>query len=307
MSKNVHDSGAKVNPEPVHWPQEEEVPTVSEVVGEGADAHRIVQVGPWKFTAWVGRGEGEEPRMRDVDLGARLEYGRVKDIRLLAREQEKAGNINPFHVRAAVARTGAAPRFEDEMWFTEAEALWLASQSKTPRAVAVTKEMIRVYMLARKGLLPQQRPAPSAEAFTAMALEVGRAMVLEFIAPIRTEMAKMREDFAKLPQGVISGLQADELRRTVEYLAMCYVALDERKSTKAARGHVYERLKAAIAWGFRGSQIHTMPAAKYAEAVACLRGIKLDVEHRLDNRRRKVAAKKQRDLFEDKDPTKKPN
>ena len=46
---------------------------------------------------------------------------------------------------------------------TEQEALFIATQSDTKIAIALTKEMIKVYSLARRGLLPQQTAAMSRE------------------------------------------------------------------------------------------------------------------------------------------------
>jgi hypothetical protein len=310
MKKHATQPAQKIKlpPEAVHWPEDEEVVTVSEVVGEGFEAHRIVRVGPWTLVA--AATNGEEPRIRDIDLAERLEFSRPRDIRKLIRSLATAGKLNDLHHRDAAARADGqvAARPEREYWLTEAQALKVVAKSETAKADAILDEVIRVFILARKGLLPQQlAPRPYDPASLAVIAEAARAVVAEMLLPVREELARIRQDVATIPHGVITGLQADELRRTVEYLAMGLIALGRRGSTRAAKSYVYERLKAAIAWGFRGTQIHTMPAAKYAEAVATLRGMKQDIEHDLKTKRRKVAAKKQAELFDKDDPAKKPN
>ena len=66
-----------------------DVPTVSPMIGEGADAHRLVRVGGYAFTAWAN---DDEPRMRDVELAEKLGYGQPRDIRKLISRLAKEGN-----------------------------------------------------------------------------------------------------------------------------------------------------------------------------------------------------------------------
>ncbi|WP_438029023.1 hypothetical protein [Sorangium sp. So ce233] len=160
-------------------------PVVSEV-GDGADARKVVRVGSWELTAWTGKGD-EEPRIRDLDEGARLKFADPSDIKALIRRHWKAGNLNDYDVGRTVRRRriGAVTREVEEFWLTEPAALFIASKSETPEAVAVTKDMIRVFMLARRGLLPSQRPSISNEQFEAMldrAAKAGAAAALAAVA-----------------------------------------------------------------------------------------------------------------------------
>lgn len=134
-----------------------DVPTVSPMIGEGADAHRIVRVGDYAFTAWAS---DDEPRMRDVALAERLGFKEVRAVRKLIKRLADDGKMPGIHVRDTVSRTSMPRGGEREVkvteyWLTEAEALYLAAKSETDAADAMLREMIRVYMLARRGLLPQ--------------------------------------------------------------------------------------------------------------------------------------------------------
>jgi len=285
------------------------VPTVSSIIGTGDEAHRIVRVGAWELTAWVGRGEAEEPRMRDVDLGARLGYTNPKDIRKLARDHERAENINPFHVRATVARTGAAARTEDEMWFNEADALWLASQSKTPVAVAITKEMIRVYIAARKGLLPQQQAqtfdveafvTQLAPVFSQAAANAALAAVAPFVA--RLEVIERRVQDGVPVRGTVSEAIASNIKSRLRTIGTKLVECGHEKKPRSARLKWEQRLRTAVRWTGRGCHWHLLPIYCEADALRELAAM----EHEANGICGALVAAKQRS-FQFVDDAKKPN
>lgn len=146
----------------------EDVPFLSPVLGEGAEAHRLLRVGGWTLTL---RGD-DEPLIADEDLGRRLGYDRPRKIRELIERHANDKNINPFEVRPTVGQTGGRPG--RCFLLSEADALFVVAHSETPKAVALTREMIRVYILARRGLLTQQGEAPMA----ALRAEVSRLAAL---------------------------------------------------------------------------------------------------------------------------------
>lgn len=143
----------------------EDVPFLSPVLGEGAEAHRLLRVAGWTLTL-----RGEEPLIPDEDLSVRLGLPLHK-LRQLSGRHEEAGNIAP-EVSTTVVETGGRPG--KRRLYNEADALFLVTRSETPKAVALTREMIRVYMLARRGLLTQQGEAPMA----ALRAEVSRLAAL---------------------------------------------------------------------------------------------------------------------------------
>lgn len=139
--------------------------TVSAPIGAGSDAHRIARVGAWTFT--VPGEAGTEPEIPDTALAPRLGMS-LHHLRELSARHEKAGNISP-RVNRIVRETGGRPG--KQRFYNEADALFLVTRSETPKAIALTKEMIRVYMLARRGLLvPAASPsAMSADTLAALA------------------------------------------------------------------------------------------------------------------------------------------
>lgn len=145
-----------------HGAAVDEAVVLSDVIGVGENAHLTVRVGTWTFTSWFAAG-ADEPRILDLDLGERLGYERPRDIRKLIERLVRDKKLNDVHVCATVARTqmpapgGMRETVVDEYWLTEAQALLVAAKSETVKADAILAEMIYVYMLARRGLLPGQQ------------------------------------------------------------------------------------------------------------------------------------------------------
>lgn len=151
-------------PAPAPSPIEPGEVLIGEVIGQGQEARRLVRARDWSLTQWTGRGE-DEPRIRDLDLAERLGYAQPRDIRKLIKRLIDENRLSGVYVRATVARTqmptgGFREDPVEEYWLTERQAMKVATQSKTPNADAITDEMIDVYSLAVRGLLPQQQPKP---------------------------------------------------------------------------------------------------------------------------------------------------
>lgn len=114
---------------------------------------------------WTLASAGDdEPLVRDEDLAERLGYERPRDIRKIIERHREAGNLNDSDIRATVAQNNdplGRGRPGTEFWLTEAAALFIASKSETPAAVAITREMIRVFMAYRRGLLVPAAAPPT--------------------------------------------------------------------------------------------------------------------------------------------------
>lgn len=143
--------------------------TMSAIVGTGADARRLVRVADWTMSVWSTYGD-DEPRVRDVDLAARLGFERPRKIRELIERiwpENRRPHVRPMVGRTSMPRGGEREFTVWEYWLTEAEALKLTARSETPIADAILDEMIRVYRLAIRGLLTPARavsppvPAPT--------------------------------------------------------------------------------------------------------------------------------------------------
>lgn len=155
---------------------------VSGVIGSGADAHRLVKVERWEFK--VPGESGTEPMIPDTDLAERLGLPLHK-LRQLSGRHERAGNIAP-EVSTTVVETSRGGRPGVRRLYNEADALFLATRSETDQAIELVKEMIRVYMLARRGLLPGQ---------SGITLNDVRAVCIEMI---RAEMATTRAEVSEI-------------------------------------------------------------------------------------------------------------
>jgi len=161
-------------------PTDTHVVCVSVPLGEGNDAHRLARVGDWTFT--VPGAAGTEPEILDTTLAERLGYERPAKIRDLIARYIKAGHISPREVFPTVGKTGGRP---GRGWMLrEADALFVVTRSETPKAVALTKEMIRVYMLVRRGLVPLGAPGVSAAEVRVVARDVAAEVVAGVVAPV---------------------------------------------------------------------------------------------------------------------------
>jgi hypothetical protein len=109
-------------------------------------------------------GDQDEPRIRDLDLAERLGYERPRDIRELIKRMVEAGELPGISMRRMARRIEIRANVYrdqevDEFWLTEEEAVLVAVSSRTPKAIAIKREVVHVFTLARRGQLPQQTPA----------------------------------------------------------------------------------------------------------------------------------------------------
>ena len=121
-----------------------------------ADGRRVIRQDGWELSVWNDMLD-DEPRIRDVDLARRLGFENVREIRRLIKRNFEERSMP--QVRVTVTRTRIPNRNafrEDavnEYWLTEEEALFVVTRSRTTIATTLTKEMIRVFVAVRRGLL----------------------------------------------------------------------------------------------------------------------------------------------------------
>lgn len=246
MNESKHTSANSTN---------DYVVTTSEVVGDGEEARRMVRVGPWDFTAWVGRGEGEEPRIRDIDLGMRLGYERPRKVRDLIKELPRDADFRPEEVCPRPGQTGGRPA--TEFWLNEAEALFVATQSRTPVARALTMEMIRVFMLARRGLLPGQSP-PSFDP----------AMLVGIIGPLVREVVEAVMAERPTPGLDLAGKHgARDIRAKLKEYGRLMAVDGSARERKRWRSRGETELRAYVNFTGKGSRWDALPRADYLKAL----------------------------------------
>ena len=117
---------------------------------------RPVTIEGWTmgFVEW-----SDEPLMPDVELGKRLGYAEPRMIRKLIKSH--LTDLGGICHRSTAERYEIKPgqwhsKPTDEYHLTESQALFVAAKSATAPATDLLKEMIRVYMLARRGQLHDQ-------------------------------------------------------------------------------------------------------------------------------------------------------
>jgi len=234
-------------------------PLVSPVVGEGADAHRLVRVGEWQLTHWLACEDGE-PRMRDIDGAERLGFKEPRMVRKLIR-RTFGENLPGIYERSTVERsqtpTGGAREYEvTEYWLTEAQWLKVIARCRTDVAEAILDDMIRVYMLARRGLLPghagpmvdivaalRDALAPLTQTVTAHATAL--AGLVE-----RVDKMQARLDAGTYPPGLLGDAEARKILDGVASAADCYHARKTRPWT-AKRKELELKVKRAAQWNDR--------------------------------------------------------
>ena len=112
-------------------------------------AVRKLEVNGWDLVV----GTDDVPRVRDIDLGARLGFARPRDFRKLVARLLRDGIVNDIQCRATVARykVGNLGGFQDvvEYHLDERAALMAIVKSETAKAVEITGQVIDVYLAVR--------------------------------------------------------------------------------------------------------------------------------------------------------------
>jgi len=122
-----------------------------------------------EIEGWVVEVRDEEPVIEDTVLALHLEVDR-RHLRELIRQHRNSANIKPIPNMSA-SPTKSRGRPGEGFFLTESDALFIVTRSSAPKAVALTKERIRVFIAVRRTLL-----APPSLA-TTQALVPARATV----------------------------------------------------------------------------------------------------------------------------------
>lgn len=98
-----------------------------------------------------------EPRILDIELARGLNFTRERDIReLIARNRDELEAYGGLPCRTAnPGKLGGRPG--KAYWLNEGQALVICALSRTPRAAAVRKLLIDVFMAYRQGKLVHVR------------------------------------------------------------------------------------------------------------------------------------------------------
>lgn len=229
------------------------------------------------------------------------------DIRKIIKQHKTAKNLNDFDI-CGVASQNEDPlgrgRPSFEYWLTEEAALFIVTKSETPKAVALTREMIRVFKLARQGLSPEWKAdlyniiRAQGESFATCLLEMRaqndrqNAIVQAHISELsesvrlarvdndvlRAKVIELTEIVQRTPQGVINAFQAQWIAGQIDVIATMRVQLGKNPTFRSARGYAQSLVSAAAEWGGRGLRRVNMPADRFPQVKTCLEVHRKDLE-----------------------------
>lgn len=149
--------------------------------------------------------DGEEPRIHDLVLAERLEFGTPSTIRQLIRRHQadltRYGTV--FSSPLKTSSTGGRPG--REYFLNEGQALRLCTLSRTDKAAEITHDIITVYQTWRRGQAPRRMSPP--EVMEMMQEAVARQMpaIAESVADL------LRPAIGGMMKG-ISGRLNDEMK-----------------------------------------------------------------------------------------------
>jgi hypothetical protein len=156
----------------------------------------------------------------------------------------------------------------------------VAILSRTARAAAIRAEMIHVFMLARRGLLPDQSAALREEvALLREQNDILRGLVVaqqKELAELRIQVHRLAEGVHEARSGSISGIHADDLRASIRYLAAMWARLGwcpgAKQTEAAARRAIQNEISRLADWGARGQRLELLPAASHPYVRAFVNG-----------------------------------
>jgi hypothetical protein len=211
-------------------------------------------------------GGADEPMVRDVDLAERLGFERPRKIRELIERHIDAGNLNDSEVRPAMGQTSPqGGRPGTEYWLTEAGALFIATQSGTKRAVGISKEMVRVFMTWRRGLLAPESSAPvlSRDELTNIVRSIAR----------ETVDAAMVHAIGYHNGEVVGPAGGREIRTALREYAAAMARPKDAASAKSWRSSGDVELRGRVEFSGSGSSWDRLPFSKFAVARKTLDGM----------------------------------
>lgn len=223
------------------------------------DGSREITIGSWALHA-----EGDpnaEPRMRDLDLAERLGYERPRDIRKLIKDLCTAGKLSDISIRDEQARVfGQRPA--REYWLTEAQALKVVAKSETAAADALLDEVIAVFIMARRGLLPTA--AQPVDASLAMAQITALTALVTKLADNVGDMQQRLATGHAFASGTVSPMVGNGIKRRLHVMGQRLAACKAAKNVASGRQKQTVHLRAVVGWP---GKWNGLPVAKEADCM----------------------------------------
>lgn len=273
-------------PDPTEPAEPEEQTTTPE-------PHVPATLAPMVVDGWtLFTGEGGT-WIRDMDLAVRAGLAKPRNIRIaihgaiadgaivkVGALSEGAGETAVVREVCEVMTSGLGRELPVVAYYLNDEAAILVlARLRTPTAVAMTKMVVRVFMLATQGRLPGQVQALDANAVLAAIAAQSRTTtaILDRLTSLESRVAEVAGSAA-----LITSAQADELHNAIEYIARSYVYLGDYSTVEGARMSLSNFIGGASRWAGTGRLRAMMTQEAWTDAMACLRGLRLQVDRRVD-------------------------
>lgn len=261
------------------------VPTISDVIGTGPDAHRIVRVADFRLKAWIS--DGEEPMIRDLDLAERLGFDRPRKVRDLIRRiwpENKRPHVRPTVERTSMPRGGEREKATDEFWLTEAEALKVVMRAETAKASEMQDVMIAVFRAAMRGLLRPVVAAPVAPAIPAEVLAILQtipvmaAQMSALTEVVRESVARIGAVERDIASGIVGPERGAEITKRI-YTASLRASGGDKTRAKSVRGRWVQRLRNVAQFNGPRSAWRNLPRSILAVVESHLDAIEREADH----------------------------
>jgi hypothetical protein len=246
-------------------------------VGEKASGALVpVQVDGW--TLFVG-GEGQH-WIRDLDIADRAELEFPRDVR---RTIETAAHDGLFNIiddvgtahdmsGAILLRTNVARPVGNKggtttttvYYLNEEAALLLVTRLRTPKAVELTRAIVKVFMAVVRGQHASPAPAVTAEGFALAMMAIMRPVLTDALAPLYGRLAALEQQ----PMGGVVGVAvAGHVKRELIDVAALLHRCGQAKSVRSARTQLDNRLRGVVGWAGTACSWERLPAVKHGDTL----------------------------------------
>jgi hypothetical protein len=226
-------------------------------------SENVVVTRSLEIDGWTVRvDEDDTPRIRDLDLAVSLGYEHPANIRKIIRGQAVGKKLNDSDIFSVTEFNSGRGRPAVTYWLTEEQALFVMAKSGTAKANAMLGQVIRVFVAARKGLLPQQQPQPIID-YDALAKAVVEAnmavMVPMIVRATRDALAAQSVALHRDPDPSVPKSYLASIKESIHFAACYRVSSGASPSMKSAKAKVESDLRSHLKWFGRGAQLKTMP------------------------------------------------
>lgn len=217
---------------------------------------------------WTLFANGGGHWIRDLDLAEKAELKNPRDIKATIRKAIVDGAIG---VGSGDANLTAAVRIETEVitsgkgrpqevpvyYLNEEAALIIVTRLRTPKAIELTKGIVRVFLAVARGQVAVPGPAAPPD----------------ILASIERTMVSLVQRLDALEQrgaGVVGPAVAKHILLTLMQIAALLHRAGQAKSVISARTRLDNRLRGAVGWAGTGASWERLPAMKHGDALRAL-------------------------------------